>query len=67
MNAGKTIKKIRLKKKLTKYRLAKIADVSESLISRVESGERMMNLNTAFKIAKALNVSLDEILEYTPD
>ncbi|GAA0735355.1 helix-turn-helix transcriptional regulator [Clostridium oceanicum] len=60
---GLNIKKIREKKGMSAYRLAKDAKVGVSTISQIESGKRQsLNSNTAEKIANTLNVSVDELM-----
>ena len=59
------LKRLREKKKLSQDRLAKLADVNNNTIIKIEQGE---NINPTFatlkKIAKALGVSLDELTGY---
>jgi len=59
---GINIKKIREKKGISAYRLAKDANVGASTISQIESGKRQsLNSVTAEKIANVLEVSTDEL------
>jgi len=62
---SKNLKKLREREKLSQDRLAKLADVADNTIIKIEQGE---NINPTFdtlkKIAKALGVGLDELTGY---
>jgi transcriptional regulator with XRE-family HTH domain len=59
---SKRIKEVRLKKKLSQGDVAKILGVHRSYISGLERGARNPSLITVQKVAKALGVSIKEIL-----
>lgn len=59
---SKRIKEVRLKKKMSQGDVAKILGVHRSYISGLERGARNPSLITAQKVAKALGVSIKEIL-----
>lgn len=59
---SKKIKEVRLKKKMSQGDVAKILGVHRSYISGLERGVRNPSLLTVQKIAKALVVSIKEIL-----
>ena len=62
---SKNLKKLREKKRLSQDRLAKLADVANNTIIKIEQGENINpTLATLKKIAKALEVSLDELTGY---
>jgi transcriptional regulator with XRE-family HTH domain len=67
MNASKiavNIKKYRNKLNVSQDRLSKIADVTYNTIIKIESGANTNpTIDTLAKIAKALNVSVDELLK----
>ena len=42
--------------------VADAAQISEAAVSLYENGKRFPNLSTAYKIAKALDVSIDELI-----
>ena len=67
MNASKiavNIKKYRNVMKVSQDRLSKIADVTYNTIIKIESGANTNpTIDTLTKIAKALNVSVDELLK----
>ena len=59
------LKKLREKKGLSQDRLAKLADVANNTIIKIEQGENINpTLATLKKIAKALGVGLDELTGY---
>jgi len=60
---GKRVKKIRLSKKLSQGKLAKILGVHPTYISGIERGLRNPSLITLEKIAKALNVKVEELIK----
>ena len=57
------LKKLREKKGLSQHRLAKLADVANNTIIKIEQGENINpTLDTLKKMAKALEVSVDELI-----
>ena len=59
------LKKLREKKGFSQDRLAKLADVANNTIIKIEQGENTNpTLATLKKIAKALGVSLDDLTGY---
>ncbi|HHW03113.1 MAG TPA: helix-turn-helix transcriptional regulator [Thermoanaerobacterales bacterium] len=60
---GKKIRQIRQKQNLTQEELGEKANLHYSYIGQMERGDKIPSLKTLNKIAKALNVSLDYILE----
>jgi len=62
---ARNLKKLREKKGLSQDRLAKLADVANNTIIKIEQGENINpTLDTLKKIAKALGVGLDELTGY---
>ena len=62
---ARNLKKLREKKGLSQDRLAKLADVTNNTIIKIEQGENTNpTLATLKKIAKALGVSLDDLTGY---
>jgi len=60
---AKNLKKLREKKGLSQDRLAKLADVANNTIIKIEQGENINpTLDTLKKMAKALDVSVDELI-----
>jgi len=61
---AKNIKKLRKQKGLSQDRLSKLADVSNNTIIKIESGGiQNPTIKTVQKIAKALGVSLDDLMK----
>ena len=61
---GGNIKKIRKKRNLTQDKLARLADISYTSITKIETGViKSPSVQTVAKIAKALNVTLDDLME----
>ena len=60
---GKTVKKIRLEKKMSQGDLAKILGVHPTYISGIERGVRNMALKNIEKLAKALGVGIDKLIK----
>lgn len=56
---GARIQVLRLKRKLSQFELAKIADVHRSYLAGVETGERNITLESLDKIILALDVSYE--------
>ena len=62
MKFNERLKELREKNNLTQEQLAKISGVSSRMIQRYEYGTSRPRLDAAEKIAKALNISTDELL-----
>lgn len=61
---AKNIRKLRKKLGISQDKLSKLADVSHNTIIKIESGGiRNPTIGTAQKIAKALGVSLNELVK----
>lgn len=61
---AKNIKKLRKQRGLSQDKLSKLADISHNTIIKIESGAiQSPTMNTASKIAKALGVSLDDLMK----
>jgi transcriptional regulator with XRE-family HTH domain len=60
---GKNIKKLRKTKDLSQDKLSKLADVSYNSIIKIETGGiQNPTIETLQKIAKALDVSVDDLI-----
>lgn len=57
------LRKLRRKRKLTLRDLERLSGVDYSSISKIETGAAEPKVNTVVKLARALHVSLDELLE----
>ena len=61
---SKNLKRFREKRGLSQDRLAKLADVANNTIIKIEQGENINpTLDTLKKMAKALDVSVDELIQ----
>ena len=60
---AKNLRKLREAKKLSQERLARLADVANNTIVKIEAGKnKNPTLDTLKKIAKALEVSVDDLI-----
>jgi transcriptional regulator with XRE-family HTH domain len=58
------IRKLREKKGLSQEKLARLADVANNTIIKIESGENQNpTLETLQKIAKALDITIDDLVK----
>ena len=61
---SKNLKRLREKKRLSQDRLAKLADIANNTVIKIEQGENINpRLDTLKKIAKALEVSVDDLIQ----
>jgi len=61
---AKNIKRLRKQRGLSQDKLSKLADISHNTIIKIESGAiQSPTMDTAQKIAKALGVSLDDLIK----
>ncbi|APM37287.1 helix-turn-helix domain-containing protein [Clostridium kluyveri] len=68
MDIGDRIKKIREEKGLSTYKLADIISnngfkISQSAISKIENGNKKLDIDTIKEISKALGVPVTELIE----
>lgn len=61
---GKKIKTIRESKGLTQQNLADLCDFEKSNVSRIESGRTNITIKNLYKISKALNLKLQELVDF---
>jgi transcriptional regulator with XRE-family HTH domain len=64
---GTNIKNIRESQKLSQEKLASLADLDRTYIFSIEKGRRNISINVLFKISKALNVSIHELVKNIED
>ncbi|MFH1232409.1 MAG: helix-turn-helix transcriptional regulator [Patescibacteria group bacterium] len=63
-NLSNNIKRLREAKGLSQEKLARLADVANNTLVKMESGEnKNPTLETLKKVAKALEVSVDDIIK----
>ena len=60
---GDNIRRIRLAKDMTQGDLCRKLEVDRAYMSNVESGKKNPTLSTIERIAKALNVSIEELMK----
>lgn len=56
---GRRVKKLREKQKLNQYQLSEKAEISEKYLSRIECGTVKCSTDIISRIAKALGISVD--------
>ena len=62
-NLAKNVKRLREAKGLSQERLARLADVANNTLIKMETGEnKNPTLETLKKVAKALGVSVDDLI-----
>lgn len=66
-NFSELLKKIRQESQLTQSELAVILDVSEVLITMIETGQKEVSKNFIIKLAEALKVSPNSITPFIFD
>lgn len=59
---GQRIRSARQKKNITQEKLGELCGLSTAHIGHIERGTRIPSLETAFRIATALEVSMDHLL-----
>lgn len=61
---GENIKRFRQKRKLTQDKLARLADIPYTSITKIETGViKRPSVQAVAKIAKALDVTVEELLK----
>lgn len=63
MNIGENIRLRRISKRMSQEQLAQKAEVSATMISYIETGLKPLPLKTGYLIAKALDCTVDELIE----
>jgi len=66
-NLGHAIRQIREDRNLSQERLAEIAGLHRTYVSSVERGRRNVSIENIHKIAKALGVSMTEVIQLCED
>ena len=60
---GENLKRIRTEKGISQGDIARALEVDKSFVSNIENGKTNPTLATIAKIAKAIGVSVDELLK----
>ena len=58
----KRVEEIRLSKNLSQAKLAEMADLSTQYLSHIETARKQASLTSLISIAKAMDITLDELL-----
>ncbi len=61
---GKQVRKLREEKGYSMRYLADLADINYTQVSKIEHGKINTTISTAFAIAKALDIKLDELFKF---
>lgn len=61
---GKRIKQLRVMRDMTQEQLAEASNVSISFLGNVERGSKNPTVETIYKIANALDVTMSELLSF---
>ena len=64
---GTRIRNLRIQKKLSQEELALAADIHPAYLGRVERGEKCPSIETVYKIAQGLKVSLCELTDFSDE
>ena len=63
-NISKTLRKLREERGLSQEKLARLADIANNTIIKIEAGKnKNPTFDTLKKIAKALEISIDELIK----
>ena len=60
---GVALRRIRLEKSISQEKLALLAEVDRSYVGRVERGDNNVAVLTLFRLARAMDISMAEIME----
>jgi transcriptional regulator with XRE-family HTH domain len=60
---GQNIKQIRLRRKMSQGDICRAIEMDRSYMSAIESGKKNVTIAVVEKLARALNVSVDELLK----
>lgn len=63
ITVGNKIRTLRIRQGLSQFQLSEMIDVSPPYISNIENGVKNASIETLVKIANALQVSIDELLD----
>ena len=60
---GQNIKRIRLRRKMSQGDICRAIEMDRSYMSAIESGKKNVTIGVVEKLARALDVSVDELLK----
>ena len=61
---GKRIKELRIKQKISQEKLAEMAEISQNMLSGIETGNNFCSAETLEKIITALEVEPNELFDF---
>ncbi|NLO18801.1 MAG: helix-turn-helix transcriptional regulator [Ignavibacteria bacterium] len=64
INFGKRVRELRLERKLSQEKLAELADLHRTYIGMIERGEKNITLLNIERIAVALQISIENLMEF---
>lgn len=64
---GKVLRELRESKQISQEKLAEYCELDRTYISLLERGLRQPTITTIFKLAKALNISPEKLIEKVQD
>ena len=67
MTIGETIQRLRTKRRLSQEQLAELVGVSRQAVSKWEVGDAVPDTDKLVPLARALKISVDELLGNVPE
>ncbi len=64
---GKTIRRIRKKRRLSQEALSGLAGIARTHLTMIEGGTKQANLDTLYRIAQALDMRLSDLIRLAED
>ena len=64
---GKTIRRIRKKRRLSQEALSGLAGIARTHLTMIENGTKQANMETLFRISQALDLRLSELIRMAED
>ena len=62
---GDNLRRLRLEREISQEKLAEIADLHRTYVGSVERGERNVSLVNIERLAKALEISVNELMDFS--
>ena len=60
---GESLRRTRLEKSISQEKLALLAEVDRSYVGRVERGDNNVAVLTLFRLARAMDITMAEVME----
>ena len=64
---GKTIRRIRKKRRLSQEALSGLAGIARTHLTMIENGSKQANMETLFRTSQALDLRLSELIRMAED